>query len=361
MRALKLAALVAMFPAANALAQVVDHSQARALLGREATINGPVAKVERLPNGDLRLSLGRSFEERSLEIIVPAAMSLLFGDGLTFLGKSVDVRGRILAAADPAQPGVPAILLTDSRDLRVAPRRIVVTSTPSLPQDPALAPQPREGASADAGPGRWAFTIAPGLPVGGPSGQMKDKLLADGWTEPYCDFNRSECHDNPLVRAPRFSLTGSVTRIVSRHIEARGFFSFAGLGRAEGRRHGIDMETDWSTFMLGAVVAYTPFPSVRLGAGPVLALLNSQRFDDQPRTVGRPGLIFEGGVRSSSSKPTFLELSISYRLLPRRTEGPWPGRLAATVIPAGPGTMEANFSHFSLSLGFGIRFSGNAD
>jgi hypothetical protein len=361
MRALKLAALVSIVPAASAFAQVVDHSQARALIGQEATINGPVVRVERLPDGGLRLSLGRSFEERSLEIIVPAAMSLVFGDGLIFQGKNVDVHGRILAAADSAQPGVPAILLADSRDLRVAPRRIVVTGTPTLPQDPALAPQPRGGDSADTGPGRWAFTLAPGFPVGGPSGQMKDRLLADGWTEQYCDFNRSECHDNPLVRAPRFSLTGSVTRVVNRHIEARGFFSFVGLGRAEGRRQGIDVETDWSTFILGAVVSYTPFPMVRVGAGPVVALLNSQRFDNLPRTVGRPGMIFEGGIRSSSNKSTFLELSVSYRLLPSRSEGPWPGRLAATVIPAGPGTMQANFSHFSLSLGFGIRFSGNAE
>jgi len=357
MQALKLAALVSLVPAAKSFAQVIDHSQARTLVGREATINGPVAKVDRLANGDLRLSIGPSYQQRSLEVIIPAAMTLVFGDGMSFEGKNVDVRGRILAAADSTQPGVPAILLADSRDLRIAPRRIVVTSpAPSSPGGtPGVSPK------SSSGPPRWAFTIAAGLPLGGPSGQMKARLLADGWTEQYCDFNRTECHENPLIGSPVFALTGGVTRLVNRRIEARGFFSYVGLGRAEGRRGGIDVRTDWSTFILGSVVAYTPHPYLRLGAGPVLALLNSQRIDDQPRTVGRLGMVFEGGVRSSSQKATFFELTVSYRLLPRRSEGPWPGRLASTVIPAGPGTMQANFSHLSISLGVGLRFSGNAE
>lgn len=363
MQALRLAVLVSILPAASAFGQVVDHSQARTFVGQEVTVNGPVARVERLANGTLRLSIGRSFETRSLEIIVPAEVAQLLGDEQRFAGRSIDVHGRILAAADSTQPGIPAIFLTSSRELRMAPRRIVVTGPPPPPVGvtPARASPIDSTAANSFGQGRWAFTIAPGLPIGGPSGLMKDKLLADGWTERFCDFNRSECHDNPVVRAPMFSLTGSVTRILTRRIEARGFFSYASLGRAEGRRQGVDMSTDWSTFMVGTVVSFTPIPMVRIGAGPVIALLNSQRIDTQPRTVGRPGLVFEGGFRSSSRKSSFLEFSVSYRLLPTRSEGPWPGRLAATVIPAGPGTMEANFSHLSVSLGFGIRFSGNAE
>jgi hypothetical protein len=348
------AALVSVVSATSLVAQVRDHSQARALIGQEVTVNGPVARVERLANGNLRLSIGRSFEERSLEIIVPAALSRVFGDGLMFEGRNVDVRGRVLASADATQPGIPAILLGESGDLRVAPRRIVVTG-------PAPVPSADTSQAAPSGPPLWTFMIAPGYPLGGPSGQMKAKLLADGWTEQFCDFNLSTCHDNPLVGSPTFVLTGGVTRIVNRWVEARGFFSYANLGRAEGRRGGVDMRTDWSTFMLGAVVAYTPLPLVRIGAGPVLAMLNSQRIDDQPRTVARPGVVFEGGFRTSSHKSAFLEFTVSYRLLTRRSEGPWPGRLSSVVVPAGPGTMQANFSHLSVSLGFGLRFSGNAE
>ena len=355
MHAMRLAAFLALIPAASSFAQVIDHSQARALIGQEVTINGPVAKVERLANGDFRVSIGRSFDQRSLEIIVPAQLDPLFGNGAQFEGRNVDVHGRILASADPAVPGIPAIVLSDARDLRLAPRRIVVTSpAPSTPSNtPAPPSRPADQ--------RWAFTIAPGLPIGGPSGLMKDKLLADGWTERYCDFNRSTCHENPLVDSPRLALTWAVTRRMNRRIEAKAFFSYAGFGRAEGRRQGVDMRTDWSTFILGGMVLFAPTPLIRVGAGPVWAMLNSQRIDDQPRTVGRPGLVVETGVRSSATKSTFLDFSISYRMLPRRSEGPWPGRLKAEVVPAGPGTMLANFSHLSLSLGFGIRFSGNVE
>lgn len=362
MQALRLAALVSILPAASAFAQVIDHSQARAFVGREVTVNGPVAKVERLANGILRLSIGKSLEERSLEIIVPSEVARSLGDELRFQGRSIDVHGRILASADSARPGVPAIILSDSRELRMAPRRIVVTSPPPLPQSSTPVPKPRATASpSDTIQPRWMFTISPGLPIGGPTGQMKARLLAGGWTERYCDFNHSDCHENPLIGAPTMAFTGAVTRTLSRRIEARGFFSYVDLGRAEGRLHGVDMQTDWSTFIVGAMIGYTPLPSVRFGAGPVIALLNSQRIDDQPRTIGRPGLVFEGGVRSSSHKSTFVEMSLSYRLLPSRAEGPWPGRLAAAVVPAGPGTMQANFSHLSVSIGFGIRFSGNVE
>lgn len=361
MRALPLAALVSILPVASSFAQVIDYSQARTFVGQEVTVNGPVAKVERLASGNLRLSIGKSFEERSLEIIVPIAVARLLGDEQRFAGRSIDVHGRIIASADPNEPGVPAILLADSRDLRMAPRRIVVTG-PAPPPPGRAVLQPRDSASpTDTIQPRWTFTISPGLAIGGPTGQMKARLLAGGWTERYCDYNQSDCHENPLIGPPTMAFTGVVTRTVTRRIEARGFFSYVNLGRAEGRLHGVDMRTDWSTFMVGAMVAYTPLPSVRLGAGPVIALLNSQRIDDQPRTVGRPGLVFEGGVRSSSRKSSFLELSVSYRLLPSRAEGPWPGRLAAAVVPAGPGTMQANFSHLSIAIGFGIRFSGNAE
>lgn len=361
MATLKLAAFLALVPAASSFAQVVDHSQARANIGKEVTINGPVARVEQLANGTLRLSIGRSFEERSLEIIVATELRLVFGDGSQFAGRNVDVRGRILAAADSTQPGVPAILLTESGKLRLAPRRIVVVPNPgALPLiDSALL---RTGAGQSAPPPRWAFTISPGLPLGGPTGEMKAKLLADGWTDRYCDFNRTYCHDNPLIGSPNFAFTGAVSRIVNRRVEARAFFSYTNLGRAEGRRQGVDMRTDWSTFMVGTVVAFTPLPQVRLGAGPLLGLLNGQRIDDQPRTVIRLGVVAEGGIRPWSSKSTFLELSVSYRLLPKRAEGPWPGRIAATVVPAGPpGTMQANYSHFSVALGFGLRFSGSGE
>src|SRR5262245_47686383 len=132
MHSLKLAALVSLLPAASSFAQVIDHSQARTLIGKEVTINGPVVRVERLSNGNLRLSIGRSFEERSLEVIIPSVLTV-FGDGTMFDGKSVDVHGMILAGADPAQPGIPAILLQGSQDLRLAPRRIVITGPAPAP------------------------------------------------------------------------------------------------------------------------------------------------------------------------------------------------------------------------------------
>jgi hypothetical protein len=223
---------------------------------------------------------------------------------------------------------------------------------------PALAQSPPA-----TGSDRWSLTVSPGYLLGGPSSRMKELLLADGWTDQFCDFKKTTCHENPLVRSPVLAFAGVMTHRFSRFLEGKLLFSFAPLGSAEGRKGEVDVRADWSTFMVGGMVAATPHPLVRLGAGPLIGLLNSQRVDNQPRTAIQPGAVFEVGLRSSARKPVFLDLSASYRLLATRSEGPWPGRRFAAIVPAGPGRLDANFSHLSLALGLGWRFSssGNSD
>jgi hypothetical protein len=345
--------LIAGVPRVSARAQVidyVDHFSARQHIGEIAIVTGPVARVERAPDGTIRLSLGPSYRKRSMEVYIPAAFAALFGDGRMFEGKGVQVRGRI--GSDSTAAGLPHIALDEDGRVQVVDRESVTTRA---------APEPEAGRGRSDPGATWILTVSPGYPVGGPSGQMRARLIEEGWTDHYCDFKKTTCHDNPLIKSPVFAFTGTMTRQLSGMIEAKAMFSFAPLGSAEGRKGEVDVRADWSAFMFGGVVALTPHPMVRLGAGPLIGLLNSQRMDDQARTAIRPGAMFEVGLRSSSARPLFLDLSASYRLLPTRSEGPWPGRRAAAVVPAGPGKLDANFSHLSLALGLGWRFSSGTE
>jgi hypothetical protein len=164
-----------------------------------------------------------------------------------------------------------------------------------------------------------------------------------------------------VIGRPGFAFTGTLARRLSSRVEARALFSFVNLGNAEGRRRETDMRADWSVFVFGGVVAVTPIPLVRIGAGPLLGLLNSARIDNEARTVVRPGVAVEGAIRTSAIKKVFLEVSAAYRFLAKRAEGPWPGRQGAAVVAAGPEPFDANFSHLFVSIGMGVRFSSNAD
>lgn len=206
-------------------------------------------------------------------------------------------------------------------------------------------------------PSKWTVAVSVGRPLGGPTGEMKDRLLAEGWTEPYCDVWKANCHDNPLIGAPRFTFTGVLARRLSNRLEVSTTVSTASLGSAEGRLSGTDVKADWSVSVAAASLVMSPVKRLRFGAGPLLAFLNSQTTGSTPRTVVRGGALFEVGLRSSAAKPSFLDVSFSYRLIGKRLEGPWPGLRRGFAAPAGPSPLEANFSHFSLSVGVGWRLA----
>ncbi len=203
----------------------------------------------------------------------------------------------------------------------------------------------------------WNLIVSVSRPIGGPAGQMKARLLEEGWTEHYCDVWKSNCHDNPLIGAPELGLTATLARRLVSRLDASLMFTYANLGSAEGRLSGTDMRADWSTLLAGTSLSFSPLPLVHLGAGPLLAMLNSETIGDVPRTLVRFGAQFEAGIRTSARKPTFVDLTFSYRLLPKRTEGPWPGVRLGFASPAGPSPLRVNFSHLSMALGFGWRFS----
>jgi hypothetical protein len=206
-------------------------------------------------------------------------------------------------------------------------------------------------------PGAWLLSIAVGRPIGGPTGQMKDRLLAEGWTEHFCDVWKANCHDNPLIGAPRFAFAGTLARRLSHRFEVGTTVSTASLGSAEGRQSGTDVKADWSVSTAAVSLVFSPLPRFRAGAGPLIAFLNSQTTGDTPRTVARGGVLFEVGFRSSAAGASFLDFSLAYRLIGKRMEGPWPGLRRGFAAPAGPSPLDADFSHFSLSLGVGWRLS----
>ena len=203
----------------------------------------------------------------------------------------------------------------------------------------------------------WTLSFSVGRPIGGPTGQMKDRLLAEGWTEHYCDVSKTICHDNPLINGPPISITASLSRRLTQGLSAGATLSHASLGSAKGRHSGVDVTADWSTTVMGTSLIVNPVRLVRIGVGPMLGFLNSQTTDGRPRIVVRTGASFEAGVRTSSSRSMFVDFSVSYRLLGRRTEGPWPGIHRGFSAPAGPSSFEANFSHFLVAFGVGWRLS----
>jgi len=56
----------------------------------------------------------------------------------------------------------------------------------------------------------------------------------------------------------------------------------------------------------------------------------------------------------------FWSIHRHYRHLAKRAEGPWPGRKDAAFVAAGPGTLDANFSHAFVAIGLGMRFASGA-
>lgn len=202
---------------------------------------------------------------------------------------------------------------------------------------------------------KWTFSLAAGRPLGGPPQQMEARLLEEGWTEHYCDVWKSNCHDNPLIGAPPLSFTTTIKRRLTDALLAGAMVSYSNLGSAEGRNSGTDVKADWSALMLGTSLSFRPTRILRVTAGPLLSFLQSQTTGDTPRTVLRPGALFEAAVRNSATRAMFFEVSASYRLLGKRLEGPWPGYRRGFSAPAGPTPLEVNFSHFSLSFGVGWR------
>ncbi len=350
-RAILLASGLIAAPALSASAQVIDfidHWDAAQHVGEVAVVTGPVARVQRLPDGTLRLALGVNYAKRTIDVLIPPLFGKLFGGGEMFQRQGVQVRG--LIALDSTRSPVPFIILAEDGKVEVVDRSSVSLTPPSRSV-------PVESISLTPADSRWTLTFSPGIPLGGPVGQMKARLLENDWTERYCDFKQTTCHDNPLVHHASLAITGTLSWQLGRLLQGSALFSVVPLGSAEGRRNGIDVRADWSTILVGGTIGITLIPQVQLGAGPVFAILNSERVDNQPRGVLRPGAIFEADLRSSVKSAMFFEAKGSYRLLPSRNEGPWPGRKDAAFVAAGPGTMDANFSHLFLSVGLGMRFT----
>ncbi len=138
--------------------------------------------------------------------------------------------------------------------------------------------------------GGWNLVLSVNRPVGGPTGQMKARLLEEGWTEHYCDVWKANCHDNPLIAAARSRADRKeLGRRLRGRLDANMLFTYANLGSAEGRLYGTDMRADWSTMMAGASV----YSALILWCASVpdrpLAFLNSSTTGDDPRTLVRAG------------------------------------------------------------------------
>ncbi len=89
---------------------------------------------------------------------------------------------------------------------------------------------------------------------------MKAKLLENGWTEGYCDFKKTTCHDNPLITRPSVAITGTLSCQFSHMVQGNALFSVVPLGSAEGRRKGTDVRADWSTLLFGGRWRLPRFP-----------------------------------------------------------------------------------------------------
>jgi hypothetical protein len=151
-------------------------------------------------------------------------------------------------------------------------------------------------------------------------------------------------------------VAGAIGRRLTDKLELKTVFEVGDLGEVIGAKGQIEVKANWKTATLGTALMLHPVPRVRIGAGPLLAMLTRQAIPPENNNPIRAGMLFEGGFRTSERTTSFFELSVSYRLLPRLPEGPWPGNGQSAQVASGPTGIDANFSHFTIGLGAGVRF-----
>jgi hypothetical protein len=115
---------------------VVDYTKVRQYVGEDVTVQGPVARVDRVGRGVVRFSIGATYSRRTLEVLIPPEfVASLESDLRSYEGKVVQVRGRITTGEAEGITGrtsgsstIPAIVLQDINRLKV-----VATSEPDKP------------------------------------------------------------------------------------------------------------------------------------------------------------------------------------------------------------------------------------
>ncbi len=108
-------------------AQVVDYTKVRQYVGEDVTVEGPIARVDRIGRGVVRFSIGDSYSRRTLEVLIPPEFGAsLESDLRSYEGKVVQVRGRIttgeaegLASRTTGSSTIPSMVLQDINRLKV--------------------------------------------------------------------------------------------------------------------------------------------------------------------------------------------------------------------------------------------------
>jgi hypothetical protein len=122
--------------ASRGSAQTVDYTKVRQYVGEDVTVQGPVARVDRIAGGVVRFSIGATYSRRTLEVLIaPEFVPSLESDLRSYEGKVVEVRGRITTGEAEGITGrtsgsstIPAIVLQDINRLKV-----IATSEPKKP------------------------------------------------------------------------------------------------------------------------------------------------------------------------------------------------------------------------------------
>lgn len=208
----------------------------------------------------------------------------------------------------------------------------------------------------DSRPPAWTFSVSAGPGLGGPMGQLKDRLIEEAWTDQYCDFRKSDCKTSPTPGGLSIQVSGSLGRRISDLLELKGVVEVGDLGHIIGAKGQREIKANWKTSTLATAVVLRPIPHVRLSGGPMIGLLTRQAVAPAKTNSIHFGMLFEGGLRSSEAASKFAELTVAYRVLPKLPEGPWPGTGQSSQIVGGPTGFSANFSHLTIALGGGVRF-----
>jgi hypothetical protein len=203
---------------------------------------------------------------------------------------------------------------------------------------------------------RWVMSVSAGPGFGGPGGQLQDRLVQEQWTDRFCDFQQTNCRTGPSSERVFIQVAAALGRRLSDKLELKAVFEFGDLGEVTGAKGQYELKATWKTTTLGTAIILHPVPRVRIGGGPLIGMLSRRTLPTENPNPLRAGFFLEGGIRSSERSTTFLELVISYRMLPRLPEGPWPGTGNSSQVFVGPARIDADFSHFTVGLGAGIRF-----
>lgn len=203
---------------------------------------------------------------------------------------------------------------------------------------------------------RWTLSLSFGPGFGGPVSQLRDRMVQEQWTDQFCDNKLINCHASPKSNRKFIQMVGAISRRLSDKLEAKVVVESGDLGEVTGAKGPYEITANWKASTLGVGLILHPIPRVRIGGGPLVGMLTRQVVPGENPNPIRAGMFVEGAIRSSERSETFLELMVSYRMLPRLREGPWPGTSQSAQVFNGPSGIDANFSHYTVGLGAGIRF-----